>query len=40
MEFGETWAIDKVDFLEVWHAVRDKAMTEEVIQSAWEKSGL
>jgi hypothetical protein len=34
MEFGETWAIDKVDFLEVWHIVRDKAMTKEVIQSA------
>ena len=40
MEFGETWVIDKVDFLEVWHIVRDKAMTKEVIQSAWQKSGL
>ena len=38
--FTTSIVIDKVDFLEVWHAARKKAMTPETIQSAWKKSGI
>ena len=38
--FGASYAIDKVDFLEIYSHARKEAVTEENIRSAWKKSGL
>jgi DDE superfamily endonuclease/Tc5 transposase DNA-binding domain/helix-turn-helix, Psq domain len=38
--FTSSIVLDKVDFLEIWHAARKRAMTSETIQSAWRKAGI
>jgi hypothetical protein len=38
--FTSSIVLDKVDFLEIWHAARAGAMTLETIQSAWKKAGI
>jgi hypothetical protein len=38
--FGATYNIDKCDFLEIWHAAREKAITAKNIESAWSKCGI
>jgi hypothetical protein len=38
--FGATYNIDKCEFLEIWHAARDIAITLANIQSAWTKCGI
>jgi DDE superfamily endonuclease len=36
----ESYNIDKVDFLEIWHEVRRSTITPENVKSAWRDSGL
>jgi DDE superfamily endonuclease len=38
--FGGSYNIDKCEFLEIWHAAREKALTPKNITSSWEKSGI
>ena len=37
--FTKSCTIKKVDFLEIWHPAREKAMTEKNIRSTWRKAG-
>jgi hypothetical protein len=38
--FGATYNIDKCQFLEIWHAAREKALTSKNITSSWQKCGI
>jgi hypothetical protein len=38
--FGGSYNIDKCEFLEIWHAVREKALIPKNVTSSWQKSGI
>lgn len=38
--FGATYNIDKCEFLEIWHAAREKALNSKNIKSSWQKCGI
>ena len=39
-QFGETYHINKDEFLEIYHKSRDEALKVETVRSAWRKSGI
>ena len=38
--FGASYNIDKCEFLEIWHAAREKDFTPENVTSSWQLTGL
>lgn len=38
--FGSSYNIEKCEFLEIWHAAREKSLTVKNIRSSWQKCGI